>query len=72
MIEAALSGAISGMQNMGMLDGDQAESLLDVSTKTTFKPGTLDQLTGICGKNTSRVRQFLDIAGSSFTRYVKP
>lgn len=71
VIEAALSGAISGMQNMGMLDGDQAESLLDVSTKTTFKPGTLDQLTGICGKNTSRVRQFLDIAGSSFTRYVK-
>jgi len=45
--------------------------LLDVSSKTTFKPGVLDQLTSICGKNTSRLKSFLDIAGSSFTRYIK-
>lgn len=71
-IEGALSDVIGGMQNMGILDGDQAERLLDVKTKTTFKPGTMDQLTSICGKDTSRVKSFLDIAGSSFTRYVKP
>jgi hypothetical protein len=70
-LETALSEAITGMQNIGMLDGDQAASLLDVSSKTTFKPGVLDQLTSICGKNTSRLKSFLDIAGSSFTRYIK-
>jgi hypothetical protein len=70
-IESALTEAISGMTNMGMLDGDQASELLDVKSKTTFRPGSLGQLTLICGKDTSRVKQFLDIAGSSFVRYVK-
>jgi hypothetical protein len=71
VIEKSLMDAISGMIGMGMLDGDQAELLLKVSSKTTFKPGTLDQLVQICGKDTSRMKQFLDIAQSSFTRYVK-
>jgi len=70
-LESALSDAIEGMQGMGMLDGDQAASLLSVSSKTTFKPGVLDQLTSVCGKDTSRLKSFLDIAGSSFTRYIK-
>ena len=70
-IESALTDAIGGMTNLGMLDGDQASELLDVKSKTTFRPGALGQLTVICGKDTSRVKQFLDIAGSSFVRYVK-
>jgi hypothetical protein len=70
-VETALGEAISGMVGVGMLDGDQAELLLSVSSKTTFRSGTLDQLVQICGRDTSRMKQFLDIAGSSFTRYVK-
>ena len=70
-VENALGEAISGMVGVGMLDGDQAELLLSVNSKTTFRSGTLDQLVQICGRDTSRMKQFLDIAGSSFTRYVK-
>jgi len=70
-VETALGEAISGMVGVGMLDGDQAELLLSVNSKTTFRAGTLDQLVQICGRDTSRMKQFLDIAGSSFTRYVK-
>ena len=70
-VENALGEAISGMVGVGMLDGDQAELLLSVNSKTTFRAGTLDQLVQICGRDTSRMKQFLDIAGSSFTRYVK-
>ena len=70
-IEKALEEALTGLIESDVLDGDQAASLLDVKTKTAFRPGTLDRLTSICGRDVSRVRQFLDIAGSSFTRYIK-
>lgn len=71
IIEKALENAVNELIDTGTLTGDQASELLDVKNKTAFKPGTLDRLTQICGKDTSRVKQFLDIAGSSFTRYIK-
>lgn len=71
IIEKALESAMIELQSSGTLSGDQVAELLDVKTKTAFRPNTLDRLTQICGKDVSRVRQFLDIAGSSFARYIK-
>lgn len=71
IIEKSLESAVNELVESHTLTGDQASDLLDVNVKTAFKPNTLDRLTQICGKDVSRVRQFLDIAASSFTRYVK-
>jgi hypothetical protein len=74
-IEAALEKAIGKLtddsKGRPVLTAEQAELLLDVKQKTAFKPGTLDRLTVVCGKDTTKIEQFLDIMGSSATRYVK-
>lgn len=75
VIEKALENAIKKLTDdkdgKAVLTPEQAEALLDVKSKTAFKPGTLDRLSMICGKDTARIEQFLEIMGSSATRYVK-
>lgn len=71
VVEKALESAVKKLVDTGTLTEDQVGGLLDVKVKTAFKPGTLDRLVMICGKDTTKVSQFLEIMGSSATRYVK-
>lgn len=73
VIEKALEGAIKKLTTgpKAVLTETQAEALLDVDQKTAFKPGTLDRLAVIVGQDTGRIKQFLEIMGSSATRYIK-
>jgi len=74
-VEAALEKAIKNMvspkEGKPVLTEEQAEMLLDVDSRTAFKPGTLDRLGEICGRDVVRIEQVLEAAGSSFTRYVQ-
>lgn len=70
-IELALEGAINGLIERGVLDGEQAASLIQVSSKTSFRPGTLQRAASITGKDTTKLSQMLDMMGSAVVRYVK-
>jgi hypothetical protein len=71
VIEAALERAINKMLKEGILDEEQAGELIDPVEKRTFKPGTLQRLAVICGKDTTKMEEFVDAMGSSCTRYIK-
>ena len=70
-VEKALSACVERLVDSGVLDGDQADNLITAKTKTSFKPGTLDRAAEYCGRDTTRLGQFLDLLGSSCTRYIK-
>lgn len=70
-VEVALEGVISRLLESGVLSQEQSECLVEASQKTAFKPGTLDRLGLIVGRDVNRLRQFLEVMGSSATRYVK-
>lgn len=72
-VEKALEEAVKKLTGgkKPVLTEEQAESLVDVEQKTAFKPGTLDRLSVIAGRDTNRIRQFLECMASSCTRYVK-
>lgn len=72
-IETALEMAVEQLTEgeKPVLTQEQAEELLEVDQKLAFKPGTLDRLGMIVGRDTGRIKAFLDIMGSSATRYVK-
>lgn len=74
VVEKALEGAVKELTGgkKPVLSSDDAERLLDVETKTAFKPGTVDRISLICGKDTGKMKQFLEAMGSSCCRYVKP
>lgn len=75
IVEKALENAIKKLTDdkdgKPVLSEEAAGALLDVKVKTAFRPGTLDRLSLICGKDVTRIEQFLEIMGSSATRYVK-
>ena len=70
-IGAALDSVLNGLVESGVLTKDQSDALVDCDEKVSFKPGTLDRLPHIVGRDVGRMRAFLEIAGSSVTRYVK-
>lgn len=55
-----------------VLNEEQADRLIEVDKRKTFLPGTLDRVPQLVGRDTQRVRQFVEIMGSCCTRYVKP
>lgn len=71
IVEKALESAIRKLTAEGVLTEEQTELLLDVKVKEAFKPGTLGRLVNLCGKDTVKVKQLLEILGSSATRYIK-
>jgi len=56
----------------GVLSEDQADELLDVTTKRTLRPGTLDSVTSHVGRDVTRFKKFLQFIGSCAVRYIKP
>ncbi len=71
IVEKALESASKKLVEQGVVNQEVVDGLLEVKTKTAFKPGTLDKLVMICGRDVPRVSAFLEIMGSSATRYVK-
>lgn len=71
VIDKALESAKNKLIKAGTISPEDADELIVASTKTAFRPGTLERLADICGRDTVKMSAFLDAAGSSFTRYVK-
>jgi len=71
VIEKALERAITKLVKEEILDEDQAAELIDPVEKKAFKPGTLQRLSVICGRDTGKMEEFTDAMGSSCTKYVK-
>ncbi len=70
-IEKALEAAVKKMVKDEVLTAEQADTLIQAESKTSFKPGTLDRAAEYCGRDTTKLQQFLDAMGSSCTRYIK-
>jgi len=72
-IEKALEGAVKKLTSGArpVLSSEQAENLVEADQKVSFKPGTLDRLGYVVGRDTGKIKQFLDIMGSSVTKYIK-
>lgn len=70
-VGGAIERAVQELVVSEVLSQSQADGLLTVDQRETFKPKTLDRLVSICGKDTGRVKRFLDVIGSNATRYVK-
>lgn len=70
-IEKALEAAVKKLVKDEVLTAEQADQLIQAETKTSFKPGTLDRAAEYCGRDTTKLAQFLDAMGSSCTRYIK-
>jgi len=67
----AISICVSELVGSETLTEEQGDALLTMSEKTALKPGTVERLALICGKDTGKIASFLDIIGSNATRYVK-
>lgn len=70
-LESALRKLTDDKEGKPILSEEVASQLLDVKVKTAFRPGTMDRLPLICGKDVTRIEQFMEIAGSNLTRYIK-
>lgn len=70
-IEKALEVAVKKLVKDEVITAEQADALIEAETKTSFKPGTLDRAAEYCGRDTTKLQQFLDAMGSSCTRYIK-
>jgi hypothetical protein len=68
ILEQHLEAAIAQLTEAGLIEG--FEDVLDVNTRTAFKPGTLQRLALICGKDAVKMRQVMDAMGSSAPNYV--
>jgi DNA-binding TFAR19-related protein (PDSD5 family) len=68
-VEKALEAVIGKLVKAGKLA--EEDELVEAEVKEAFKPGTLDRLGMICGKDTQRIKLFLAAMSSSATRYVK-
>lgn len=71
MVERALEVAIKKLIMDSVLIQEQADMLVEAKSKRSFIPRILDSMTKIVGCDSGRILKFLDIMGSSITRYVK-
>lgn len=69
-VEKALESVIRKLTKEGKLGED--DELVSAEVKTAFKPGTMARIPNIVGADPTRMKAFLDAAGSSSVRYVKP
>lgn len=72
VVEKALESAMRKIVKMDLVSEEVAEELIQVNEKRALKPGTITRAAEVSGRNASRLEAFLDIVGSSCTRYVKP
>ncbi len=70
-IEKALTAVINKLVKAEKLTGDQADALVTATSKTAFKPGTLERAAMICGQDQVKLSGMLEAMGSSCVRYIK-
>lgn len=70
-VDKALSTAVRKLVKDEVIDGDQADELVDVSEKLAFKPKMLQRAATLTGNDKTRLLQFLNAMGSSCTMYTK-
>lgn len=70
-VDKALTAAMKKLVDKGTLSQDEADTLVVPDTKLAFRPHTLERLSEICGRDTVKMKQMLDVMGSSATRYVR-
>jgi hypothetical protein len=68
-VEQALEQAIQELHAEGLLNED--DELIDATVTTTFRPGLLDRLGMLFGKDVNRIRTFVELMGSACVRYVR-
>lgn len=71
-VDKALESVGKKLVASGVISEAEKDELVGADKKTAFRPHTLERLSEICGRDTVKMKQFLDIMGSSATRYVKP
>jgi hypothetical protein len=68
-VEKALEAVDKKLRAAGKLTDEDV--LVDADVREAFKPGTVGRVGIICGKDTTKIRGFLDAMNSSFTRFLK-
>jgi len=71
-LESALKKLTDDRDGNPILLPQQAEELVDVGVRIALRPGTVDSLAQIAGKDAPKIKAVLDAFGSSTVRYVKP
>lgn len=66
-----IEAAMVELVETGTLDEEQSEALLDCDVKRSYRPGVVQRMGVICGKNASKIRQVLEALGSGCVRYIK-
>lgn len=69
ILEKHLEAAIKALTAKGLIAED--EQLLDVEQDVHFRPGTIERLGLICGKDSGKMREVIDAMGSACVRYIK-
>lgn len=67
-----LERAVKELVKSETLDQEVAENLLDVNVKRSFRPGVLQRLGMIAGKNAVKIRQICESMGSACVQYILP
>ena len=71
VVGEALEEMIVMLKNSGELSEAQGDELISASSQRSFRPAIVPQLAMICGRSVKQIADFLAIAGSAITRYVK-
>jgi len=69
-LDKILQAAIAKLVKSGVLA--EEDELVQADVKESFKPGTLSRIGQLCGSDTEKIGSFLEIGGSSFTRFILP
>jgi hypothetical protein len=67
-----LERAVKELVKSETLSDDVAESLLDVEVKRSFRPGIIQRLGMIAGRNAVKIRQICESLGSTCVQYILP
>jgi len=70
-VGSALESAFEGLVESGCLTAAEASNVLEVDEFVAFKPGTTNRLADVCGRDTQKMKNLLDVMGSASVRYVK-
>lgn len=71
VVEKALDNALKKLVRDEVIDAETADTLVEASEKTAFKPKMLDRAALLVGGDKTRLKMLLDAMASSCCRYIK-
>jgi len=66
-----IEAAMAELTETGTINDEEADALLDAEVKRSYRPGVLQRLALIAGKNAGKMRQVCEAIGSGCVQYVK-